>query len=82
MRRFRCHGAIARTATNIRNGGTSPLAGVVHAVTLVAIIILCAPLADAVPLAALAAILFVVAWNMSEVRHVISMVRARRAPMW
>jgi SulP family sulfate permease len=72
-------GAIARTATNIRNGGTSPIAGVVHALTLVAILLALAPLAANVPLAALAAILFVVAWNMSEVRHVVFM--TRRAPM-
>ena len=71
-------GAIARTATNIRNGGTNPLAGIVHALTLVAIILLLAPLAEYVPLAALAAILFMVAWNMSDVRHFVRMVR--RAP--
>ena len=71
-------GAIARTATNIRNGGTSPLAGMVHALTLVLIVLFLAPLAVNVPLAALAAILFIVAWNMSEARHFIRMVR--RAP--
>lgn len=71
-------GAIARTATNIRNGGSSPLAGIVHAVTLVAIVVLLAPLAENVPLAALAAILFVVAWNMSDLRHFAKMLR--RAP--
>nr|WP_255592493.1 SulP family inorganic anion transporter [Bordetella sp. BOR01] len=71
-------GAIARTATNIRNGGTSPLAGMVHAATLLAIVVLLAPLAENVPLAALAAILFVVAWNMSDVRHFAKMLR--RAP--
>lgn len=71
-------GAIARTATNIRNGGTSPLAGIVHAVTLIAIIVALAPLAEHVPLAALAAILFMVAWNMSDLRHVVKMLR--RAP--
>ena len=75
---FAATGAIARTATNIRNGGTSPLAGIVHAVTLVLIVLFLAPLAVHVPLAALAAILFVVAWNMSEVRHFLRMVR--RAP--
>ena len=68
-------GAIARTATNVRNGGTSPLAGIVHALTLVLIILVLAPYAANVPLAALAAILFVVAWNMSEVRHFVRMVR-------
>jgi sulfate permease, SulP family len=71
-------GAIARTATSIRNGGTSPVAGLANVVVLVAIVLLLAPLASAVPLAALAAILFVVAWNMSDVRHVVRM--ARRAP--
>lgn len=71
-------GAIARTATNIRNGGTSPLAGIVHAATLVAIVVLLAPLAEYVPLAALAAILFIVAWNMSDLRHFGRMLR--RAP--
>jgi SulP family sulfate permease len=75
---FAATGAIARTATNVRNGGTSPLAGIVHALTLVLIIVFLAPLAVHVPLAALAAILFVVAWNMSEARHFVSMVR--RAP--
>ncbi|WP_152219107.1 SulP family inorganic anion transporter [Pseudomonas sp. SCB32] len=71
-------GAIARTATNIRNGGSSPLAGVTHAVTLVLILLFLAPLASNIPLCALAAILFVVAWNMSEARHFLFMVR--RAP--
>jgi SulP family sulfate permease len=71
-------GAIARTATNIRNGGNSPLAGVAHSVTLVAIILLLAPLASDIPLAVLASILFVVAWNMSEAKHFLYMVR--RAP--
>ena len=66
---FAATGAIARTATNIRNGATGPLAGIVHALTLVAILIVLAPLASSIPLAALAAILFVVAWNMSEAKH-------------
>lgn len=63
---FAATGAIARTATNIRNGGTGPLAGIVHALTLVLILVVLAPLASSIPLASLAAILFVVAWNMSE----------------
>ena len=75
---FAATGAIARTATNIRNGGTSPIAGIVHAITLVLIILFLAPLAASVPLAALAAILFVVAYNMSEIKHFAHMVR--RAP--
>jgi SulP family sulfate permease len=63
---FAATGAIARTATNIRNGGTGPLAGIVHVLTLVLILLVLAPLASNIPLSALAAILFVVAWNMSE----------------
>lgn len=66
---FAATGAIARTATNIRNGATSPLAGIMHAITLIAVLLFLAPLAADIPLAALAAILFVVAWNMSEVKH-------------
>ncbi|KTD16872.1 SulP family inorganic anion transporter [Legionella jordanis] len=75
---FAATGAIARTATNIRNGGTSPIAGIVHTLTLVAVLIVLAPLAVDVPLAALAAILFVVAWNMSEAKHFVKMIK--RAP--
>jgi sulfate permease, SulP family len=75
---FAATGAIARTATNIRNGGNSPLAGIVHAFTLVLVLLFLAPLAVHIPLAVLAAILFVVAWNMSEARHFIGMLR--RAP--
>jgi SulP family sulfate permease len=75
---FAATGAIARTATNIRNGGTSPLAGVTHSITLVAILVFLAPLAASIPLAALAAILFVVAWNMSDVKHFAHILR--RAP--
>lgn len=75
---FAATGAIARTATNIRNGATSPLAGVVHAATLMAVLLFLAPLAASIPLAALAAILFVVAWNMSELKHVAFILR--RAP--
>lgn len=71
-------GAIARTATNIRTGGTSPLAGVVHSVTLLLVLLCLAPLAVDVPICSLAAILFMVAWNMSEAKHFVYMVR--RAP--
>ncbi|MEN9544489.1 MAG: hypothetical protein RLZZ598_1322 [Pseudomonadota bacterium] len=66
---FAATGAIARTATNIRNGGNSPLAGIGHVLTLVAVLLFLAPLADYIPLTALAAILFVVAWNMSDLGH-------------
>ncbi|MDO9179796.1 MAG: SulP family inorganic anion transporter [Agitococcus sp.] len=75
---FAATGAIARTATNVRNGGTSPIAGVTHGIVLIAIILFLAPLASDIPLAALAAILFVVAWNMSELPHVMHMIQ--RAP--
>lgn len=72
---FAATGAIARTATNFRNGATSPLAGIVHSLTLLATLLLLTPLAAQVPLCALAAILFVVAWNMSEVKHFVRMTR-------
>lgn len=71
---FAATGAIARTATNIRNGGTSPLAGIVHALTLIVIILVLAPLAAHIPLCALSAILFVVAYNMSELHRFSHMV--------
>ena len=76
---FAATGAIARTATNVRNGATSPLAGIVHSVFLVLVIVLLAPYAGHVPLAALAAILFFVAWTMSDVRHFARILR-RAAP--
>ncbi|HWR17869.1 MAG TPA: SulP family inorganic anion transporter [Terriglobales bacterium] len=59
-------GAIARTATNIRSGAQSPVSGMIHAVTLLAILLFAAPLAKFVPLPVLAAILLVVAYNMGE----------------
>lgn len=75
---FAATGAIARTATNVRNGGNSPLSGIVHCLTLVLIIVFLAPLAVNIPLTTLAAILFIVSWNMSEAPHFIKM--ARNAP--
>lgn len=63
-------GAIARTATNFRSGARSPVAGLVHAATLLVIILLLAPLATYVPLATLAAVLVVVAYNMGEWREI------------
>jgi SulP family sulfate permease len=72
---FASTGAIARTATNIRNGGTSPLAGISHVLTLVVIVLALAPLASHIPLCALSAILFVVAYNMSELHRFSHMVR-------
>jgi SulP family sulfate permease len=63
-------GAIARTATNIRSGAKSPVAGVIHAATLLLIVLVAAPLARYVPLATLASVLFVVAYNMGEWREI------------
>jgi SulP family sulfate permease len=63
-------GAIARTATNIRSGAKTPVAGIVHALTLAAILLIAAPLAKFIPLATLAAVLFVVAYNMGEWREI------------
>jgi SulP family sulfate permease len=63
-------GAIARTATNIRSGARSPVAGMVHALTLLVILLVAAPLASYIPLTALAAVLFVVAYNMGEWREI------------
>src|SRR5436305_4458770 len=63
-------GAIARTATNIRSGGKTPVAGVVHALTLLAVLLFAAPLAHYIPLSVLAAILMVVSYNMGEWREI------------
>jgi SulP family sulfate permease len=72
---FAATGAIARTATNVRNGGNSPISAIVHSITLILVIVMLAPLAAYVPLCALAAILFIVAYNMSDVEHFIRMLR-------
>jgi SulP family sulfate permease len=77
-------GALARTATNIRSGARSPVAGILHAVFLLAFMITLAPLARFVPLASLAAVLAVVAWNMSELhqfRHLLSAPAGDRAAL-
>jgi sulfate permease, SulP family len=68
-------GAIARTATNIRSGALTPMAGMVHALTLLGILLVAAPLARFVPLATLAAVLFVVAYNMGEWREIGTILR-------
>lgn len=72
-------GAIARTATNIKTGGRTPVAGMVHAVTLLVIMLLCAPLAYYVPLCALAAVLVVVSYGMAEVHKFLTLLRGPRA---
>ncbi|MEI7814327.1 MAG: SulP family inorganic anion transporter [Coriobacteriia bacterium] len=75
---FAATGAIARTATNIRHGGNSPVAGIAHAATILLVLVLLAPLAYNVPLTTLAAVLFVVAFNMSQIARVLRI--ARRSP--
>jgi SulP family sulfate permease len=72
-------GAIARTATNYRSGARSPVSGLVHAVTLLVILLVAAPLAKYIPMATLAAVLFIVAWNMGEWREIGSIVRLSNA---
>jgi sulfate permease, SulP family len=69
-------GAIARTAANVKSGGRTPVAGMVHSLTLLAIVVVAGPLAGHIPLATLAAVLILVAWNMSEVDHFRSLLRA------
>jgi SulP family sulfate permease len=68
-------GTIARTATNIRAGARSPVAGMLHAVFLLAFMVLAAPLANFIPLAALAGVLLVVCWNMAEKREFAHLLR-------
>jgi len=71
-------GAIARTATNIRSGARSPFSGIIHALTLLGIILFAAPLARYIPLGTLAAVLFVVAYNMGEWREIPMILRLDR----
>lgn len=72
---FAATGALARTATSVRHGGNSPLAGIVHSATVALVLLVLAPLAVYVPLATLAAILFVVAYNMGQFDRVWRVVR-------
>nr|WP_320048654.1 sulfate permease [uncultured Desulfuromonas sp.] len=71
-------GAIARTATNVKSGGTTPLSGMIHAVTLLLIMMLFGRWARLIPMATLAAILLIVAYHMSEWRHFIKLFRSPR----
>lgn len=71
-------GAIARTATNVRNGGRTPIAGITHAITLLVIMILLAPFAKLIPMACLAGILVVVAYHMSEWRQFKSLLKGNK----
>ncbi|MCC6406183.1 MAG: C4-dicarboxylic acid transporter DauA [Planctomycetes bacterium] len=68
-------GAIARTATNVRAGARSPISAVVHALVVLAAVLVLAPWLGYLPMAALAALLMLVAWNMSEVKHVVHSIR-------
>jgi len=72
-------GTIARTVTNVKSGATSPIAGIVHAAVLLAVVLVAAPLASSIPLACLAAILMHVAWNMGEWRVFAQLRRFTRA---
>ena len=71
-------GAIARTATNIKSGGRTPIAGIIHALVLALMLLFVAPLAKLVPMASLAGILVVVAYNMAELDRFRSLLRAPR----
>lgn len=68
-------GAIARTAANIKNGGRTPVAGMVHALVLLLVLVVLMPFASLIPMPTIAAILFVVAYNMSEWREFVSIVK-------
>jgi len=72
-------GAIARTATNVKSGGRTPVAGMIHALTLLLIMIAFAPQAKYIPLAALSGILMIVAWNMSEIERFRALLRTPRS---
>lgn len=73
-------GAIARTAANIKNGGRTPVSGIVHAIVLLGVLVLFMPYAKLIPMPTIAAILFVVAYNMSEWRAFANIVR--KSPRW
>jgi len=68
-------GAIARTATNVKTGAQTPMAGMIHAVVLFGVLVFLAPFVSKIPLAALAAVLMMVAWNMSEMPHFINLLK-------
>jgi sulfate permease, SulP family len=72
-------GTIARTATNVRAGARGPISGMLHSVFLLAFMLIAAPLASYIPLAALASVLVVVAWNMAEKREFATLIRSSRS---
>ena len=71
-------GAIARTAANVKNGGKSPLSGMVHAVVLLLVLVLLMPFASYIPMPIIAAILFIVAYNMSEWREFVAIIKTKK----
>ena len=71
-------GAIARTAANIKNGGRTPIAGMVHAAVLLLVLLFLMPYAALIPMPAIAAILFVVAYNMSEWREIVAICKTKK----
>ncbi len=71
-------GAIARTAANVKNGGKSPLSGMVHAVILLLVLVLLMPLASYIPMPIIASILFIVAYNMSEWREFVAIIKTKK----
>lgn len=75
-------GAIARTATNIKSGAHSPVSGILHSIILLLFLLLLAPLASGIPLCSLAAVLTLVAWDMSEVRKFKRLLRAPRSDVF
>lgn len=75
-------GAIARTAANVKNGGRSPIAGMVHAAVLLLILVFLMPYAALIPMPAIAAVLFMVAYNMSEWREFVEIVRTAPKSDW
>lgn len=72
-------GAIARTATNIRSGAKTPMAGIIHSLTLLAVLLFAAPLAKFVPMCVLSAILFIVSYNMGEWREIPHLLKLTKA---
>ncbi len=73
-------GAIARTAANVKNGGRSPISGMVHALVLLLVLVVLMPYASFIPMPVIAAVLFMVAYNMSEWRHFVSI--CKNAPIY
>ncbi len=71
-------GAIARTAANVKNGGRSPISGIIHAIVLLLILVILMPYAALIPMPTIAAILFVVAYNMSEWREFVHIIKQKR----